>query len=187
MGGRANVCLVCFRPSSGAHTRLAAGEMHMHMSTRSRRAVRSLGVRATARLVALRRASEALDGGDDKVDAVLPHLLRHVAVLPSAAHSNRGCGEAGGGAAGESARLDQRILHLLSQHLERGGLDLGHGCRPVGRARGFSRERPVGSRRRFTRAWRCRAGWARSPPQRRFSDFGWAVCRQRSVSLETRK
>jgi hypothetical protein len=37
---------------------------------------------------------------------------------------------------GGSTHLDQRILHLLSQHLERGGLSLGHGCRPVGRARG---------------------------------------------------
>ena len=135
----------------------------MHMSTHSRRGIRSFGVRPTARLVALRCASEALYGGDDEVDAVLPHLLRHVAVLPSAAHGNRGCGEAGCGAAGESARLDQRILHLLSQHLERGGLGLGHGCRPVGRARGYSRERPVGSRRRFTRALRWHAGCARAP------------------------
>ena len=36
-----------------------------------------------AHLVALRSASEALDGGDDEVHAVLPHLLWHVAVLPS--------------------------------------------------------------------------------------------------------
>ena len=98
------MCLVCFRPSSGAHTRLAAGEMRMHMSTHSRRGIRSFGVRATARLVALRCASEALDGGDDEVDAVLPHLLRHVAVLPSAAHGHRGCGKAGCGAAGVRAR-----------------------------------------------------------------------------------
>ena len=36
-----------------------------------------------AHLVALRSASEALDGSDDEVHAVLPHLLWHVAVLPS--------------------------------------------------------------------------------------------------------
>ena len=76
---------------------MARGEVYMHKSTRSTRGVYSLGVRAIARLVALWSASEALDGGDDEVDAVLPHLLRHVAVLPSTTRGNQGCGDTGCG------------------------------------------------------------------------------------------
>ena len=87
--------------------------------------------RASAACTHLVVTLEALDGGDNKVHAVLSHLLRHVAILPGTAQV---WSPARVSTAGFSTHLDQRILHRLAQRLER-GVTLGHGCRPVEKPR----------------------------------------------------